>query len=54
MVEQVPFYPRRLDGTLIDAGPYKFGSSREVFVHWGEVLKPEEAKAIGLHFLAEE
>jgi uracil-DNA glycosylase family 4 len=54
MVEQVPFYPRRLDGTLINAGPYYFGSSREVFVHWGEVLKPAEAAALGLHFLAEE
>jgi uracil-DNA glycosylase family 4 len=53
MVQQVPFYPRRLDGTLIDAGPYHFGSSREVFVHWGEVLKPAEASALGLHFLAE-
>ena len=54
MVEQVPFYPRNLDGTFIDAGPYYFGSSREVFVHWGEVLKPKEAEALGLHFLAEE
>lgn len=53
MVQQVPFYPRRLDGTLINAGPYYFGSSREVFVHWGEVLKPAEAAALGLHFLAE-
>jgi uracil-DNA glycosylase family 4 len=54
MVEDVPFYPRRLDGTLINAGPYHFGSSREVFVHWGETLKPKEAAALGLHFLAEE
>lgn len=54
MVEQVPFYPRNLDGTLINAGPYYFGSSREVFVHWGEVLKPADAAAMGLHFLAEE
>jgi mRNA-degrading endonuclease RelE of RelBE toxin-antitoxin system len=54
MVKQVPFYPRNLDGTLINAGPYYFGSSREVFVHWGEVLKPKEAEALGLHFLAEE
>ena len=54
MVKRVPFYPRTLDGTLIDAGPYYFGSSREVFVHWGEVLKPKEAEALGLHFLAEE
>jgi uracil-DNA glycosylase family 4 len=54
MVEDVPFYPRRLDGTLIDAGPYHFGSSREVFVHWGELLTPEQAVDMGLHFLAEE
>lgn len=54
MVDQVPFYPRNLDGTPINAGPYYFGSSREVFVHWGEVLKPSEAAALGLHFLAEE
>ena len=54
MVQRVPFYPRRLDGTLINAGPYYFGSSRELFVHWGEVLKPAEARALGLHFLSEE
>jgi uracil-DNA glycosylase family 4 len=54
MVQQVPFYPRNLDGTLIDAGPYYFGSSREMFVHWGEVLKPAEAAALGLDFLEEE
>lgn len=53
MIDAVPFYPRRLDGSLINAGPYHFGSSREVFVHWGETLSAEEAKALGLHFLAE-
>jgi uracil-DNA glycosylase family 4 len=53
MIDDVPFYPRRLDGSKIDAGPYRFGSSREVFVHWGETLSDEEAKAIGLHWLAE-
>ena len=53
MVQQVPFYPRHLDGTPINAGPYYFGSSRELFVHWGEVLTPAEAGAMGLHFLAE-
>jgi uracil-DNA glycosylase family 4 len=53
MIEDVPFYPRKLDGTLIDAGPYRFGSSREVFVHWGETLSDDEAKALGLHFLVE-
>jgi uracil-DNA glycosylase len=54
MVDEVPFWPRRLDGSLIDgAGPYHFGMDRDVFVHWGEKLKPEQAKALGLHFLAE-
>jgi len=53
MVEDVPFHPRRLDGTLINAGPYHFGASREVFVHWGETLSGPEAEALGLHFLAE-
>jgi uracil-DNA glycosylase family 4 len=53
MIEDVPFYPRRLDGSKIDAGPYRFGSSREVFVHWGETLTAEDAKALGLHWLAE-
>lgn len=54
MIDDVPFYPRRLDGSLIDAGPYHFGSSREVFVHWGETLSAKEAKSLGLHFLAED
>jgi hypothetical protein len=54
MVDQVPFYPRRLDGSLIEgSGPYHFGMDRDVFVHWGEKLKPEQATAMGLHFLAE-
>lgn len=54
MVDQVPFYPRRLDGSLVEgAGPYHFGMDRDVFVHWGEKLKPEQATALGLHFLAE-
>ena len=54
MVNSVPFYPKKLDGTPIDAGPYYFGSSREVFVHWGELLTADEADALGLRFLAEE
>ena len=54
MVEQVPFYPRYLDGTPIpNAGPYFFGADRDVFVHWGEKLKPAEIEALGLHFLLE-
>jgi len=54
MVQNVPFQPRKLDGALINAGPYYFGSSREVFVHWGELLKADEAERLGLRFLAEE
>jgi uracil-DNA glycosylase family 4 len=55
MVEAVPFWPRRLDGTPIPVDePYRFGSSREVFVHWGEVLKAPQAEKLGLHWLAEE
>ena len=54
MVEDVPFTPCRLDGTKISAGPYMFGSSREVFVHWGELLTADEAADLGLDFLAEE
>ena len=53
MIDQVPFYPRRLDGSLItDRGPYHFGVSQEVFVHWGEPLTSSQAKDLGLHFLA--
>lgn len=52
MVTNVPFYPRRLDGTLIEGqGPYHFGMDRDVFVHWGEKLKPETAEKIGLGWL---
>jgi DNA polymerase len=54
MIDDVPFYPRQLDGRLIKAGPYRFGSSREVFVHWGEKLKAKQATALGMHWLAEE
>lgn len=55
MVDQVPFYPRNLDGTLIpDAGPYHFGADRDVFVHWGEKIKPDAARALGLSWLVEE
>jgi uracil-DNA glycosylase family 4 len=52
MVNDVPFWPRQLDGTLIPvAEPYHFGADREVFVHWGEKLKPSAAKALGLNWL---
>jgi uracil-DNA glycosylase family 4 len=53
MTEGVPFHPRYLDGRPINAGPYYFGSSREVFVHWGEVLNAEQVGDLGLHDLAE-
>jgi len=52
MVDEVPFYPRFLDGTLIpNAGPYYFGADREVFVHWGEKIKPENAAKFGVSWL---
>ncbi|NDD52382.1 hypothetical protein EBZ39_00630 [bacterium] len=51
MVTRVPFYPYRLDGTPINAGPYHFGMDREVFVHWGEKIKPENAEKMGLKWL---
>lgn len=52
MVDGVPFYPRFLDGTLIpNSGPYYFGADREVFVHWGEKIKPADAAKLGLSWL---
>jgi uracil-DNA glycosylase family 4 len=52
MVDQVPFYPRRLDGTLIpDRGPYFFGMDREVFIHWGEHISAKEIEELGLNWL---
>lgn len=52
MVDEVPFYPRFLDGTLIpNAGPYYFGADREVFVHWGEKIKPDTAAKLGVPWL---
>lgn len=54
MIDQVPFFPRRLDGSLISGkGPYHFGMDREVFVHWGERLDAAEAKKLGLGWLFE-
>jgi DNA polymerase I-like protein with 3'-5' exonuclease and polymerase domains len=55
MVDDVEFWPRRLDGTLIKgAGPYHFGMDRDVFVHWGEKLKPDAAKALGMEWIFSE
>jgi uracil-DNA glycosylase family 4 len=52
MIDDVPFWPRRLDGALIPVKePYHFGADREVFVSWGEKLKPDAAKALGLNWL---
>ena len=54
MVDDVPFWPRRLDGSLIPVPePYHFGMDRDVFVHWGEKIKPDEAKRLGLGWLLE-
>jgi len=55
MIDDVEFWPRRLDGTLIKgAGPYHFGMDRDVFVHWGEKLKPDAARTFGLDWLFSE
>jgi len=49
MIDRLPFYPRRLDGSLMqNRGPYHFGMSRDLFVHWGEKLKPSQAKDLGM------
>lgn len=52
MIEDVPFWPRYLDGNWIpDTGPYHFGIDRDVFVHWGESLKGKDAENLGLDWL---
>jgi uracil-DNA glycosylase family 4 len=52
MVDDVPFWPRRLDGTLIPVpGPYMFGCSREVFVHWGENITHDQITSYGMEWL---
>lgn len=53
MVEQVPFFPRRLDGTALAAGPYQFGMSRDLFFHWGETLKPAKSRGLGLDWFCD-
>jgi uracil-DNA glycosylase family 4 len=54
MIDEVPFWPRFLDGRPIPVPePYHFGASREVFVHWGEPLKPKDAAKIGMDWLEE-
>jgi uracil-DNA glycosylase family 4 len=54
MIDDVPFWPRRLDGRLIPVPePYHFGMDRDVFVHWGEKLKREQIEALGMHWLLE-
>jgi uracil-DNA glycosylase family 4 len=52
MVEDVPFWPRMLSGQPIPvAEPYHFGIDCEVFVHWGEKLKPDQIAKMGLNWL---
>jgi DNA polymerase I-like protein with 3'-5' exonuclease and polymerase domains len=52
MVDDLPFWPRKLDGTPIHVSePYHFGMSRDVFFHWGEKLKPEKARDYGIDWL---
>jgi uracil-DNA glycosylase family 4 len=54
MVEDVPFWPRHLDGTPIPVNePYRFATSRDVFVHWGEDITHDEIKAYGMDWLLE-
>jgi len=52
MIDDLPFWPRFLTGVPIPVlEPYRFGMDREVFVHWGEKLKPDAAEALGLNWL---
>jgi hypothetical protein len=49
MIDDLPFWPRRLNGDLIPvAEPYHFGMSRDIFIHWGENIKPSKMKDFGL------
>lgn len=52
MVDDVPFWPRMLNGCPIPvAEPYHFGIDRDVFIHWGEKLKPKQIAEMGLNWL---
>ena len=52
MIDDVPFWPRHLDGSAIPvAEPYRFGCSRDVFVHWGEDITPDEITSYGMDWL---
>lgn len=52
MIDDVPFWPRRLDGSpILVPEPYRFGCSRDVFVHWGENITPEQIRAYGMDWL---
>ena len=52
MIDQLPFYPRHLNGDLIPVDkPYHFGMDREVFIHWGEKLKDADIKKLGFDWL---
>jgi uracil-DNA glycosylase family 4 len=54
MIDRLPFWPRRLDGTSIPTRePYHFGMSRDVFTHWGENLSEKDAAKLGLKWLEE-
>ncbi len=54
MINRVPFWPKFLDGRPMAhiTEPYRFGIDVEVFTHWGEGLKGDKAKELGLHWLA--
>jgi DNA polymerase I-like protein with 3'-5' exonuclease and polymerase domains len=49
MVDQVPIYPRYLDGTpMLGLGPYHFGVDVELYQWWGDKIKEDEARALKL------
>ena len=49
MVNRVPIWPRRLDGTRVDATePYHFGIDMEVQLNWGEDIPEDVARQMGI------
>ena len=48
MINQVPIVPRNLDGTSKPGSQiYHLGLDAEVYIHWGEVPKPNELLELG-------
>jgi hypothetical protein len=49
MSKLVPIRPRRLDGTLIDAGPYYLSVPQpDVYTQWTVPLKPVDCERLGI------